>query len=365
MKEVPRRPMPFLLICFGLLAVSAIFVLVMSKEEEVVVSPGGEQQEETNSAICFVPKISIAFCGNSMLYFNDCPRLMEQMIAQGQAPVTVIQDSCLRGGATLSSLYNHGNGMQKKFATPPATIQLKNLLLHSNTTCLVTEEEEAKEPPNYTDIPAGASHDVGAATVEVLLQSTAWDYVVLNDYTQGPARLPTRKETQKALREKYVPLLLDTNATAILVQTPAYKIPGLKDSDDLGDFISFSNLLAEGVQSYIETLQAAGIPDSRIAPVGEAYRYLYHTNLQLWKRLYSWDHFHPSPHGTWLEACVIYCTIFRTVPPEYNADWWQYSRYMQPPDEEPLPRPTEEEAKELRRIACKIAEVPMEGAKAR
>jgi hypothetical protein len=79
MKEVPRRPMPFLLICFGLLAISAIFVLVMSKEEEVVVSPGGEQQEETNAAICFVPKISIAFCGNSMLYFNDCPRLMEQM----------------------------------------------------------------------------------------------------------------------------------------------------------------------------------------------------------------------------------------------------------------------------------------------
>jgi hypothetical protein len=357
MKELPRRPMPFILFCFGLLTVSAIFVMVMSKEEEVVVTPGGEQEKD--AAVCIVPKISIAFCGNSMLYFNDCPRLMEQMVAVGQAPVAVIQDSCLRGGASLTSLYNHGNGMQKKFATPPATIQLKNMLLYSNTTCLLAEEE-IHEPPKQAEIPAAVSYDVGSDTVEDLLQSTSWDYVVLNDYTQGPARIQTRKETQKSLRDKYAPLLLGTNATVIIVQTPAYMVSGLKDSEDLGDFISFSDLLADGVKSYVETLQASGIQNSRVAPVGEAFRYIYHTNQQFWKSLYSWDHFHPSPHGTWLEACVIYCTIFGKAPPRYSAEWWQYSRYMQPPDEEPLPRPTEEEAKELRRIACKITGVPIE-----
>jgi hypothetical protein len=127
-----------------------------------------------------------------------------------------------------------------------------------------------------------------------------------------------------------------------------------------------------------------------IAPVGEAYRYLHHHNPALWNKLYSWDDFHPSPHGTWLQACVIYCTCFGTKtadtpqqqprgdsgsnknsksvrlllppqPPVYNPLWWEKSRYMQPPDQKPLPLPTAEEAMELRRVACLVCGVPTVG----
>ena len=40
-------------------------------------------------------EISVAFLGNSILYYNDCPRLVEQMLRQSYQ--NVVQDSCLVG----------------------------------------------------------------------------------------------------------------------------------------------------------------------------------------------------------------------------------------------------------------------------
>lgn len=278
--------------------------------------------------------IAIAFLGNSMLYFNDCPRLVQQMIEETIAVVK--QDTCLRGGATLTSLWEKGNGMSRKFATEQALIETSRTFDELNST--------AVPRPVY---------DVGAATVQELLRAEpSWDFVILNDYTQGPARPESRAATQKILREKYAPLLQDS--IPVIVQTPAYRIEGIKDTADLGDFEAFTDHLAHGVRSFVDTLQHAGIDDCRIAPVGEAYRYLHRNNLDLWKKLYSWDDFHPSPYGTWLQACVIFCTCFGRLPPIYNALWWERSRYMQPQDEKPLPLPTDDEAMELRRVACLI-----------
>ena len=73
-----------------------------------------------------------------------------------------------------------------------------------------------------------------------LLASQQWDFVVLNDYTQAPARPEKAAATEEALREHYAPLFLGSPQSKpmvpILIQTPAYRVRGLKDSDDLGDF---------------------------------------------------------------------------------------------------------------------------------
>ena len=53
--------------------------------------------------------ISVAFCGNSILYYNDCPRVLEAL-SGGR----LTQDSCLRGGASLKSLMVKGNGMGRE-----------------------------------------------------------------------------------------------------------------------------------------------------------------------------------------------------------------------------------------------------------
>jgi len=272
-------------------------------------------------------EISIAFCGNSMLYFNDTPRLVQQMMQE--MGKIVYQDSCLRGGASLPSLLKNGNGMAQKFAS-----------------------EEAKR--------SDGSYDTGAPSVQELLTSRqSWDFVVCNDYTQAPARSDSIAATTTALSEQYAPLFLKASTGAVvLIQTPAYRVEGIKDSQDLGSFEEMTNLLAQGLQSYQQTLEKEGIEDCRIAPVGEAYRYLHAHSRDLWRKLYSWDDFHPSPFGTWLQACVIFCTCFpEEAPPVYNAQWWEQSRYMQPPDEKPLPLPTLEEASELRRVASLVCGV--------
>ena len=58
--------------------------------------------------------------GNSLLYYNDVPRLLEafggsDLFDQG----VVEQDSCLRGGVDLRELLARGNGMEEKFGDNP------------------------------------------------------------------------------------------------------------------------------------------------------------------------------------------------------------------------------------------------------
>ena len=278
----------------------------------------------TTSAM-HVPKdeIRFAFLGNSIIYFNDCPRLLEHMLKTRFDRVR--QDSCLRGGASLPSLWNDGNGMRTRFGS----------------------SENAKHEDGTVD--------TGAATVQALLapdQST-WDYVILNDYTQAPARTETRLETIQALDHLYGPLLAST--IPILLQTAAYR-EIVNGSDDLGTIIEFTTSLKQGYGEYANTLRKYA-DDVRVAPVGDAFLCVHRHNFNLWRKLFHVDDYHPSPHGTWLEACVLYCTMVREAPPPFQPEWFNTARYMQPPQEEKLPLPSLEDAEELRKSACIVCEV--------
>ena len=288
-------------------------------------SDNHNNQEDNSSTI------SIGFLGNSILYYNDAPRLIEYMLKlKSQQWNAVFQDSCLRGGASFITLLEKGNGMAEKFATPNAR-----------------REEDG-------------SYDIGAPTVPTLLAETTttaeqsdkpWDYIIMNDYTQAPARNETRNETIKILQEKYLPMI-DTNLTTVVfLQTAAYR-RHVKNSDDLGNFDEFTRRLYEGYNEY-----AKHIPNSKVAPVGQAYQYIKNHEKELgydssdaddetqtfWYKLYQDDNFHPSPHGTLLEASVIYCTITGKSPPPYDdISWWEKykPRRMQPPDLSPMSLPT-------------------------
>jgi len=279
--------------------------------------------------------IRIACVGNSIQYFNDCPRLLERMFQERKENDDhgdMSQDSCLRGGASLAYLWSKGNGMGNRFATP-------NALLPDGT------------------------YDIGAATVQDLLDDASFDYVILNDHTQSPARKETRSETLHTFRHDYLPLLLKSNITPILIQTAAYRVPKIRNTEDLGNFKSYTRLLRQGLKIYekhINTMLQEDESDiqARIAPVGEAYSELYHSNRSLWEQLYHTDHFHPSPHGTLLQAFVLFATITGEKPPKnYDPSWWDRARRMQPPDEPPLPLPTKEDAKILRQVAVKVCDL--------
>lgn len=262
----------------------------------------------------------MAFLGNSILYYNDCPRFLVNLgegssgAGEGQGRVAH-QDSCLRGGTNLSQLWERGNGMARHgFATDAARIGGDS---------------------------GGASFDLGSPTVEDLLGGCRekWDFVVVNDHTQGPARPGSRKATQEILLEKYLPLVLENRATLVVVETAAYRFPGIINSEDLGSTREFQGLVREGVQSYVRALEGK-LPRSirpRVAPVGSAYLNVRDRNEKLWEGLFDpHDHFHPSPSGTFLQGCVLHCTMFGTPPPlpRTEADiarLWRDARAMHHP----------------------------------
>lgn len=270
-------------------------------------------------------RISVAFLGNSIQYFNDSPRLVEAMLRD--SGITVQQDSCLRPGASLAQLWAKGNGMRLKFSTPPARL-------------------------------SRGRYDIGAPTPTALLQFPKWDYVLFQDHTQHPTRPASRDETLNIFKDHFVPLLrqCQPGATILFLQTFAYRVPGLKSSQDLGNFDGFTDRLVEGYDIYAHHMRKAGFA-VQIVPVGRAVQWLYkHRRHDLWESLYSWDDFHPSPHGTWLQACLIFLALTqgRVPPPKYNPLWWDECRYMQPPEEKPLPLPTVQEAEDLRQVAMMI-----------
>jgi hypothetical protein len=83
---------------------------------------------------------------------------------------------------------------------------------------------------------------------------------------------------------------------------------------------------------------------ARIAPVGEAYRYLRNNDNNLFQKLYSPDNYHPSQYGTWLQACVVFITCFQQVPPMFQPELMANENGI----------PSTEEAEILRQTACQI-----------
>ena len=256
----------------------------------------------------------VAFLGNSLLYFNDVPRLMEALCGDKG----LVHDCCLRGGANFKSLLKEGS--RNPFAEPK-----------------------------------------GCATVAALLQNP-WDVVVLQDFTQGPAREESRRESVATLVEAYAPLVARCNAVPVLLATHAYR-EHTKGSDDLGDVREFTRRLREGYEAYAEAL-ADALPTAlrpRVAPSGMAFEVVHAERPALWRELFHIDDFHLSPSGSFLEATVLHWTIFGEAPPVFNksppqdpATLFREARFMQPPKDPVQPMPSAEDAEYLLDVAARV-----------
>ena len=338
----------------------------------------------------------VAFLGNSIQYYNDCPRFLTNL-SNGAIS---FQDSCLRGGATLVSLWEKGNGMGCKFATKNAEMvvmttkkkedqdgkqfvgpvvnydvgspTVPDLLRCDNVKAIEFVDSSSVVAARKSDEEAGLpSRRVGSSSDQEVYYSnnnTQWDFVVMNDHTQGPARANSREAHTKVLLEKYLPLILNNHATPIIIETHAYRYPGVNNSADLGNAHEFTGLVREGVQSYVEALlRSKLLPESirpRLAPVGTAFMYIHDDNHEVWEGLFDpYDHFHPSPSGTFLQGCVLHWTIFGSPPPlphteEEIKDLWKDARVMHDVsngDQEP-PLPTVNDVAYLWNVATKICE---------
>jgi len=279
----------------------------------------------------------VAFLGNSIQYYNDCPRFLVNL---GRGSISH-QDSCLRGGANLSELWNGSAGGAPHFAS------MRN--------GFARDAMKKKNDGRANIVVVDTIHDLGSPTVQALFgcddadvfadgisedkegrRRLQWDFVVLNDHTQGPARSYSRKAMRDVLLDKYLPLISDSGATPIVIETAAYRYPAIHNSEDLGSTREFQKLVREGVQSYVEAMRTELPPSSRpsMAPVGTAFLYVHDSNHDLWEGLFDpHDNFHPSPSGTFLQGCVLHWTMFGSPPPlprteEDIADLWRDARVM-------------------------------------
>ena len=152
-------------------------------------------------------EVRVAFAGNSLLYFNDVPRLFATM--HGRDGSSVVHDGCIRAGASLLELFEKG------------------------------QHNPFRE-------------DKGAKTVADLL-AERWDVLVLHDFTQGPARAASRAEAIAALTDIYAPLIASCGATPVLLQTHAYR-DVTNGSGDLGSVAAFTARLRDGYAAYAAAL---------------------------------------------------------------------------------------------------------------
>lgn len=185
-----------------------------------------------------LPRISVAFIGNSMMYYNDFPRFMEAL--SGSA---ITQNSCLHGDASLWSILRWGSGTYKIWKTGAARIFDSNARIYDFGACTVPQLLFGYDMDLETKVQGGDdgegddffSYDDGSNPCTnddyylAYLDNVYWnegapkyDFVVMNDNTRSPARSNTRAEGLKVLKSTYAPWLEETGAIPVFLFTYGY-----------------------------------------------------------------------------------------------------------------------------------------------
>jgi len=276
--------------------------------------------------------IRVVFMGNSMLYYNDCPRFLTALSGHH----IIEQNSTLKPSGTLKSLAKLGNNMSYKFHTSNALTQY-------------------------------GTYDIGAPTIRHLLLDKAyghWDYAIINDRTYNPAIELYRNATCKVLKSIYAPLLEMSGVLPVIVATYAPYRDNRRQNLTIPEY---TLKVMQGVEQYAEVL-TTNLPQwqyAKVSPVGLAFSAVYEDNYDIWEKLFFTDELHPSPLGTYLQGCVLHCTLFGKPPPRRTAiqpqmsDLWSDARYAQRTAETnsslAMDFPTTKEARYLYNIAVKVA----------
>lgn len=199
-------------------------------------------------------------------------------------------------------------------------------------------------------------------------QPPTWDYVVMNDQTQYPAIYKTRQKSLLALKDVYSNFLSASPTTRpVLLVTHGYVKSSEANSgtsSKVGDVPEFTSRVFYGYKLYARALSEI-LPEAQqplLAPSGLAFLLIYEEDRDMWDKLFYYDGFHPSPHGTYLIGCVLYSTLFRRLPPASTSlqsdisKLWSRARKMQINSKKypVLPIPTTQEAKYLRNVAKRI-----------
>lgn len=310
-----------------------------------------------------------------MFYFNDFPRFLEAF-EEG-----ITQDSCLHGGASISSLVAQGNGMFPQFMTPNSILisKYKNGdTIYDYGACSVqqlltgvglhtAEEYNVFNTTEWIQNPCSSDPKYCAYIMDYYANRRPtppqYDYLIINDNTRNPARNKTRLAALNTLKNFYIPYLKKHPHTIpVLLWTHAYSVNSTAEHNMTGleDVANFTSLTGAGLRQYVTELESAHL-QPRIAPSGLAFLTVYEENYEMWQRLFhNADHLHASPLGTFLQGCVVFYTLTGRMPNRthvvrpHMAELWSRARMMQHRYEPPNPFPTQDEAAYLYDVAERV-----------
>lgn len=135
------------------------------------------------------------------------------------------------------------------------------------------------------------------------LDSTKWDFVILQEQSVIPSFQQSRTQEMYPAARELVRKIRDRGATPIFFVTWARR-----------DGWPENGMTYQSMQAEIDT-GYAGIAlelNAPVAPVGSAWFYAVggYPELSLWQE----DGNHPAEQGTYLSACVFYAVIFHESP---------------------------------------------------
>jgi hypothetical protein len=274
-------------------------------------------------AVDWDEQLWVGFVGSSYFFVNDIPRLME-VLSDGQ----IMQDSCLHTGGSLAALVMTGNGMYNRWRTNEAAIQNSDFYgLYDYGACSVHQLISGRD--YYLAYGNGnkAYYDDGTnpclvdgnyfdyVTTKYTKYPPRWDYIVLADQTKRMATASARYDSVDALLSVYAPLLNQTNAIPVIVDTHAFW-SNSSNMTGLYDVPTFTRMVYEGVEEYMAALESVLPPEKApiIVPIGLAYLTVWEENYEMWQSLFLSDNIHSSLSGSYLFACVLYTKLFGHLP---------------------------------------------------
>lgn len=198
---------------------------------------------------------SVLWLGNSYIYTNNLPDILYQLALSGGDTITY--DSNTPGGYTLEDHWN-------------------------------------------------------SLTTQYKINQQPWDYVIIQAQSQEPS-------LDSAFVTNWVLPYADALDSVIQLndsctQTMFFMTWGRKNGDAQNCPTYPPVCTYQGMQDKLRDryLQMGYDNDAMVSPCGEAWRDVIATNTTF--DLYSPDESHPSLHGSYLNACVFYASIYRTSP---------------------------------------------------
>ena len=151
-----------------------------------------------------------------------------------------------------------------------------------------------------------AAYAVSAA-VRDAMQSSKWDFVVLQEQTQIPSSPYHRTAKMYPAARKLVQQVRSIGAIPVFYQTSGNR-NGWPENGQQG----YEAMQLEIIDGYSEIAQELNV---QVAPVGHAW-YIAMKNIPQFN---PWlDGRHPNKQGAYLAACIFYATLFRESPEEAN-----------------------------------------------